>query len=370
MVDNRKKILILIASLWAFFMPAAMFSAVKYATDRLEKIASRLDIAPRLEQGDTAFSYQNLQVHALKAGDEVKHIGYRLFVQDERRWFDLPVFDFLERSVLEADIPGILDDVTVERSLEEDGVQYANGNLRTLLTVAPDTTLSLVIENPDGRNYLLRWTDAAGEMVYAITFPIFYDLLHGTEMTENERRLWEGLSSNSIEQRDTLIVDASMLMQDADSLVRVFEGEQYYFPENNSNRYYEYVDSARFRLICNERHPLYSLANLVTSTEIENGYQVKVRLIGYDYSDRFFNMPLSEFVDYFIKNGCKPFFGVIDADEKKITALLTMKNEKEGYCHNIRLTAPADIMRIENGEITARITPYIPISRILSLFDD
>lgn len=370
MADNRSKILIIVASLWAFFVPATMFPAIRYATDRLEKIASRLDIGQRLENGDTAFTYRDFAVHALITAGEVKHIGYRLFVKDERRGFNLPVFDFLERSVLEADLPDILKDVTVERSLEEDGVEYAGGNLRTLLTVAPDTTLSLVVENPDGRNYLLRWTDSVGKMVYAITFPIFYDLLHGTEMTENERRLWEGLSTNYIEQRDTLLVDASMLTQDADSLVRVFEGEQYYFPENNSNRYYEYVDSAQFRLICSERHPLYSLANLVTSTEIENGYQVKVRLIGYDYSDRFFNMPLSEFVDYFIKNGCKPFFGVIEADEKKITALLTMKNEKEGYCHNIRLTAPADIMQIENGEIAARITPYIPISRILSLFDD
>lgn len=351
-------------------LPATMLPVVNYATDRLELIASKLRIDDAIGRGDTTFTHNGCPVHVIKDSGIVTHIGYRLFVNNERELFDLPVFDFLERSALEADLPGILKDVTVERSLEEDGVRYANGDLRSLLTVAPDKTLSLAIENPDGRNYLLRWTDAAGNVAYAVTFPIFYDLLHGTEMKENERRLWKGLSQHSIVHRDTLRVDASMLVESPDSAVMVLEGDQYYFPDNNSNRYYESVDSATFKLVCSDDHPLYSLANLVTSTEIVNNYKVRVRLVGYDYSDRYFTMPLSEFVDYFIGKGCKPYFGVIEADSKKITALLTMKNEKEGYCHNIRLTAPTSIILIENGEITARITPYIPISRILSLFDD
>ncbi len=351
-------------------LPATMLPNVEYATDRLERIATMLNIKQGIERGDTAFFHKSLPVHVIMRGTTVDHIGYRLFVNGERKWFDLPVFDFLERSALEADIPGILKDVTVERSLEEDGVRYANGNLHSLLKVASDTTLSLAIECPDGRNYLLRWTDGNGDVAYAITFPIFYDLLHGTEMKENERRLWEELSQHSIVHRDTLKVDASMLIESPDSAIMVLEGDQYYFPENNSNRYYVPVDSGMFKLVCSDDHPLYSLANLVTSTEIVNNYKVRVRLVGYDYSDRYFTMPLSEFVDYFIDKGCKPYFGVIEADEKKITALLTMKNEKEGYCHNIRITAPTSIIDIENGEITARITAYIPISRILSLFDD
>ncbi len=370
MVVDHRKILSILTSLWVIFLPATMLPNVRYATNRLERIATLLKIDNAIGKGDTLFTHNNRQVYVARNGDIVNHIGYRLFINGERELLDLPVFDFLERSVLEADIPGILKDVTVERSLEEDGVKYANGNLRTLLDVAPDTSLILAIENPDGRNYLLRWTDQNNEMVYAVTFPIFYDLLHGTDMTENEYRLWEGLSGNSIVRRDTLQVDASMLVETPDSAVMMLEGEQYYFPENNSNRYYEAIDSVNVKLVCSEKHPLYSLANLVTSTEIENGYQVRVRLVGYDYSDRYFTMPLSEFIDYFLKQGCKPFFGVIEADDKKITALLTMKNEKEGYCHNIRLTAPSSIMNIENGEINARITPYIPISRILSLFDD
>ncbi|MCM1332956.1 MAG: hypothetical protein NC248_10145 [Bacteroides sp.] len=370
MVVDRRGILLILTSLWAVMLPATMLPVVNYATDRLERIASMLRIGAAVERGETDFTHNGNQVRVVRNNDVVTHIGYSLFVNNERELFDFPVFDFLERSALEADLPGILKDVTVERSLEEDGVRYANGDLRSLLTVAPDKTLSLAIENPDGRNYLLRWTDAAGNVAYAVTFPIFYDLLHGTEMKENERRLWEGLSRHSIVHRDTLQVDASMLIESPDSAVLVLEGDQYYFPENNSNRYYESVDSATFKLVCSADHPLYSLANLVTSTEIVNNYKVRVRLVGYDYSDKYFTMPLSEFVDYFISKGCKPYFGVIEADDKKITALLSMKNEKEGYCHNIRLTAPSSIINIENGEITARITPYIPISRILSLFDD
>lgn len=369
MVVNKRYIGLIFASLWVALLPPTMLSRLRYSTDRLERIATMLKIEDGIESGRT-MDHNGHRLNVTVRDGEVEHIGYRLFVNGERERLGLPVFDFLERSVLEADIPGLLKDVTTERSLEEDGVKYAGGDLRTLLRVAPDTTLNLSVENPDGRNYLLRWSSAENGMVYAVTFPIFYDLLHGTEMVENERRLWEGLSQHSIVGRDTLAVDVSMFPEPCDSMVWVLEGEQYYFPENNSNRYYETVDTVEFKLICSDRHPLYSLANLVTSTEIVNDYKVRVRLVGYDYSDRYFTMPLSEFVDYFLRRGCKPYFGVIEAGDKKITALLTMKNEKEGYCHNIRLTAPSDIIDIRGGEITARITPYIPISRILSLFDD
>lgn len=369
MVVNRRNIGLIVASLWVALLPSTMLSRLRYSTDRLERIATMLKIEDSIGR-DSTIEYKGRALNVIVNGDEVEHIGYRLFVNGERERLGLPVFDFLERSVLEADIPGLLNGVTVERSLEEDGVQWAGGDLRTLLTVAPDKTLSLAIENPERKNYLLRWSSDTNEMVYAVTFPVFYDLLHGTEMVENERRLWEGLSQHSIVGRDTLAVDVSMFPEPVDPMVWVLEGEQYYFPENNSNRYYETVDTVEFKLICSDRHPLYSLANLVTSTEIVNDYKVRVRLVGYDYSDRYFTMPLSEFVDYFLRRGCKPYFGVIEAGDKKITALLTMKNEKEGYCHNIRLTAPSDIIDIRGGEITARITPYIPISRILSLFDD
>ena len=76
-----------------------------YATDRLELIASKLRIDDAIGRGDTTFTHNGCPVHVIKDSGIVTHIGYRLFVNNERELFDLPVFDFLERSALEADMP-------------------------------------------------------------------------------------------------------------------------------------------------------------------------------------------------------------------------------------------------------------------------
>ncbi len=47
-----------------------------------------------------------------------------------------------------------------------------------------------------------------------------------------------------------------------------------------------------------------------------------------------------------------------------------MRNAPEGYCHIIKITAPVSSIGNEDGEFKARMNPFIPISKISSLFDD
>ena len=65
-------------------LPATMLPVVNYATDRLELIASKLRIDDAIGRGDTTFTHNGCPVHVIKDSGIVTHIGYRLFVNNER----------------------------------------------------------------------------------------------------------------------------------------------------------------------------------------------------------------------------------------------------------------------------------------------
>ncbi|MDE5922140.1 MAG: hypothetical protein K2G79_01465, partial [Muribaculum sp.] len=138
-----------------------------------------------------------------------------------------------------------------------------------------------------------------------------------------------------------------------------------------SNRYYRLAEDSDslFVPIYTGDYPLESLATLLVTGTMPNDFLFEMKIDGYNMLPTV-TVPVNAALDYFRRCGCVPFFGVGDFTDPVATCYLVMRNLSEGYCHLMRVTANVSELDSRKGTMACRLTPYIPMSRVASLFDD
>lgn len=325
-----------------------------------------------LDEGDhvARFSYKDKPVTVSVRNGAVTHIGYAVFSAPHREAAYTPAFDVVERLAL-LNVLKLDDKRSALRMLTDVGGDVRKGSLAMLPKLYGDTLMSVSVRNIDGKLYRLRWA-RDGKDVVDIVIPYTYSLLHGTDMEEDEENLVRDLEK-AIATADTSMFVATTVTRD-DLLLDfptwrfILPGDAYYFDSFNSNRYYTKVDSVTFAPIFDERFPVESMANVVNSMEVPNDLSVSLKIIRYNYKNTTMDIPLSVLVKYCLDNGCRPYFGLISMDSECKQFMLLMRNEAEGYCHIIKIVA--NTPEGKPYSLIARLNPYIPISKIVSLFAD
>lgn len=344
----------------------------RYNTDLLERMAEALSqkqIIMQWEEGehDDKLSYRGKPLTVIIADGEVQHIGYRLFNAEERRKMPSPVYNFIERYALALDLP-LKREKTDTRQIAEDHISFSTGTFSSLFGTKQD----LAIEMHDGRDYTVSWKEQ-GKTSCCMNFPADYTLLHGSEMMENERRLSSQILRHKVRNDSVApVVTRKQLMPTWQNNYFILSGESYYMDQLNTNLYYERISEREdaFRLVYNERYPLESLANLFTTTWIPNSFILGITLCKYGHSKESFEVPLTQWTDYCLKQGCKPYFGVISYDGETATCSLIMRNEACGYNHILKASMPMEQFPERRGLITARLYAYVPTYNIKYLFEE
>lgn len=315
-------------------------------------------------------SYKGLPITVSVRNGKVTHLGFSVFGAEHRAMAYSPAFDVVERLALINKLK-LTNRRSASRMLEDVGGEMRIGSLSLLPTLFADTLTTVSVRNINGKYYKLKW--ARGDKdVAEVLIPYTYSLLHGTEMEEDEENLLEDLLQAKDNADSAMFVTSTVTRDDLVSLFPtgyyLLPGEAYYFDSFNANRYYTNIDSLTYAPICDERYPVETMANITTCMEVPNDLSVTVKVIRYDYKNTVIELPLSVMVNYFLQKGCKPFFGVISQSEDSKQYELLMRNEPEGYCHLIKLVehTPEGVP----STLSARLTPYIPISKIAALFGD
>lgn len=372
MTQKFKITMLLCLSLW---IPTSIVRAHinAYATDQLQEMSQVMNLSTQLDslsQNDTLYiKHQDKHVVVHTKNGKVKHIGYCIFTQEQRSLMQSPVFDFLERYVLALDLP-LKRVKPINNQLAEDGISFSGGEISSMPKLYNDSTLNLSINLIEGKKYNVTW-EKENILYFSIEFPASYDLLHGTEMSENERRLAEDLQSAPKPDCKPTPVTKEQLFPNFYINYYILPGESYYFDNLNSNKYYELDSLFNYSPIFSPNYPIESISNLFITNEIDCNYDINVTLKQYGFKQAKLTIPVNNFVNYFIEQGCKPFFGLKEYTDKKIVGLLIMLNQAEGYCHTIRITADSDILEDETSKaFQARIVSYIPISRIKTLYEE
>ncbi len=364
---------ILLTALCVGELTGGVMAQRAYRTDLLERMATAMQLSSRLDPLDDGMyyrciSYQGKPLTVFVRNNRIEHIGYTLFSMDQRSALHTPVFDFIERYWLELNVP-VKREKSLERKMAEDDFSFEKGSFASFQSIQQDTTLRIDVTNKDGKRYLVSWYKEEG-LFCSVAFPVDYDLLNGSEMLENERRIASEIGLAALLPVEPLLVNPENLLPAYGEDYLILPGESYYLDELNTNKYVEPDSSGTYRLIYRSAYPVESLANLLTTAQIDNQFMLTIRLKKYGYSEELLNVPLNRWTSYCLTNGCKPFFGVISLNDTTAVCELLMRNTDQGYNHVMKLTIDITQLDERKGIIHARLNSYVPTSKIKYLFDE
>ena len=315
-------------------------------------------------------------------------------------------YRFIESYVAEA-AAGIPADRTLEEKLFQDEVIVEGGSILELparvaavgpLTAPDGSPLTVSVATRLGKHYRVEWRDTLGNQVFALAFPIDHLLLTRQTPALRETRLLSALRSlNSPRLSQTshlsqISQHSQPLEQGARGVSRaknqppskglnpkpstltpsspvIVPGDCLFSPDINNHLYLSPLDS--LPLVSPALYPVETLSNLITTAEIPNDLTVDLSYISLDREKIIIPVPLNPLLRYFRDEGCTLYFGFSEArPDGRHTCLLMAANPAEGYCHSLRLRLSRETIDSLSGPVDGRLTAYVPLSRILSLFDE
>lgn len=357
---------------------AASGALVSYDADCLERIVGELgyDFTPGVDwaAADTtvALDYRGRRVRIDVASGRVVHVGYRLFSAEQRQAMPYtPLFNFLERYSLDADLRG-KNKKPVAKMLAEDGITCSPAGFAKLPAVASNPAAAVAVAEMGGQRYRVEWQSPDAADSYFVELPIDYDLLHGVDMLERERRLLTDL------QAWPAPADAPPApLRSRKGMVAMFTkgyyilpGDSYLLDNLTTNAYYwrSIEADTLYVPIYDREYPMESLATLLLRpAAVAANFMLDVKVDCYGHAP-VVRVPLAAALDYFRARGCTAYFGVSDYQEPTATCYLVLRNALEGFCHLLRVTADTSLLDARAGTLTARLTPYIPMARVAQLF--
>lgn len=357
-------------------MPLGIWAQDRYRTDLLGLIAKKTGICQQidtLKDGEyTQFTdYKSDPVTIIVEKGRITHIGYSLFSKQQRKGFGADICNFIERYLLELEIP-TNENFTILQRMKEDGVKVIKGNmeLKDLRQLCADTTVCINLQNLNEQTYTMGWRKDS-TWLYILSFPIEYDLMFGTDMDERELRLLKELSYSEIHNDSLIESEQKDLVKAWQDNYYTLKGDSYLLANLNSNLYFTKNGEEKYIPIYNNLYPIESLANLLTSNLIDNDYTLEIMLRKYGFKTDTINVPLKQWISFCKDSGCKPFFGIISFEKDGITTCeLIMHHDKMGYNHIMKLAFPMSNFESRKGRISARLNSYVTSSRIKNLFDD
>ena len=346
----------------------------RYQTDMLARMAEALQMQTLLDTLGSGIhiaqqTYKGKPLCVIVNDGEVEHIGYAIFPEEMREGAPSPVYNFLERYALQASLP-LKRNKTIERQMYEDEVTFTKGNMATLSTLWGKENLEFSLENVQRRICRATWIQD-GNVLCSVSFPVSYNLYHGTDLVENQRRLIEDLQQASVTSiNDDEPITKELLSKILEPNYFLLKGDSMYVASLNSDKYYVKGENDEYSLLFSDKHPVESFANLLTTNSISNDIQASIKLVLYDFKSETINIPLVNMLNYFKKKGCKAYFGVIQSGKERHTAELLLLNRDEGYCHTLKLNFSTSNVTTRSGSISGRMNCYVPISKIKFLFEE
>ena len=352
----RRYIAILLLAL-AGLVPAG---AATFATQRLQAVAKALQL-PGLEQlKPGTYTHYQYRQHALtvrvNGHGEVEHIGLCLFPQWRRDAAVSPIYDFLERSLLERLLPNL--DEGVRFKLAGEQMVFVKGSPQTALAIDTTHANGFGEERIDFRTYRVTW-QKEGKECLVVSFPMDYQMLSGCDAIELDSRFMRQLrrfKPHSYQPRQFDFPEhTSTYVAAGDTfLIRGFHNELYY--ENRDGTW----------LLADGNDPSYrTLSNMLLSMDFAGSPTLTVSLDQLSDEKTPLTVPYKHFLQLCIDEGCTPFFGIKDKTPEGYKATVLMTNERAGYVHLMSVTVPLSTVENKgNGPVRGYLYVYIPMHNV------
>ena len=334
--------------------------AVNFATDRLQTMAKCLSLqqldtlAPNIHT--TAYRYQKhpVRVCVNKYG-EVCHIGLKLFADEVYAHKTTPIYDFLERDMLERMLPHYDDQLSYLLSNEH--LYFMKGSARTGLSI--DGSEEFTEERIDFKRYKATWK-RNGETILDILFDMDFQMLSGCNAMELERRYVERLKRFIPALRT--IPQPKLTSEES---IYVVGGDSLYIKEMNNSIYYERNEQGDWLLTDSPRKPKQTLSNMLLSPSFPRPVSLQLQLKRYTYEEDHMQLPYATWLCLGLEEGCRPYFGVKYKTEAYYEGTVILANPSGGYAHLLSIAVP--MVALEGSEpanVDGRLYLYIPLHNV------
>lgn len=355
----RRKLTIV---LW--LLAAQVCTANPYYCARLSKMAKAAGLAlpDTMEanaNNDTAYAFKGkpLRIRTNDLGD-ISHIGYKLFNnQLMEAYGPSPVFDFMERYLLELDLPQ--DDKTLQQRMEVDNVVISEGNAGMLRLVDENTPFS--IEAMKRRAYRVTWTVKGQPLT--LGFQADCQLMQGCDVVEKEANLVRDMPRcTAVKAGDILATWKDAKASVAGDVKMLDDGR--YLSNLISRKLFMRSIHGKDELLCTRKSVAASASNIMLTGLAAKAIPMTLAVDRYGYNTDTIMVTLQQFVAFCHREGCKAYMGVKSISDKELQGTLFILNEALAYNHVLSFAFPLGLLQGRDEPIAAKVYAYIPLQNV------
>lgn len=289
---------------------------------------------------------------------------FHLFSDEVKNDNPSVVYDFLERYLYETDSI-MKEGVDVSQKLYDDKVLFTNGDASVACNITPEMPFNM--SSTENKYYEVAWTDAAGETVLSMAFPMQYELLLGKPKIELEKTIKDEIYAaegfNLVESPETATEkqeDGCMMTQPV---------ENYYVNSLNTATYYRSTAAGSLRPVFDDADKWHSAANLFLGCiDKAEQYTLYVEQNVYGFKKQSFTMKLSQWLAYCQSMKLKLFFTVEEERKDGLKALVIAQSEDLNFNHMMSITIPDTFVSNPKSMIKATLNAYIPTQNVKNLY--
>lgn len=346
----------------------SIYAQSEFSSEHLKETAINIGLShlDTLKCGDNMVVLGKDTIIVRKNEDGViDHIGKQLFPIMAREKNPLPVYDYMEYVYL-----NYLLNKNGNKLLFKD-VAFIKGGWKELASVTPNDQCN--ITNIDNKAFQIEWKKDDKALV-SVLIPIRYDVLSNMSRTEMQNAFIQGEKKTIVKLSDEQISqDTAKLTKTlvGDTEILYYKGKSY-LNEKITNNYYLVSNDSLLTPITDKDMPMESIANIMvlpSSKQIGN-YKAKIRYLLSNNKIVEQTTTIRQIIDYAMKQGCKPYFGLEGIKDGVINFSLFLYNENSGYDHIFRLSCKTEEIGTDALTFTGRGSLYAPTTNVKSLYSD
>ena len=333
-----------------------MAAQTTFSTVRLKQMAEKLNLAqldtlkPSVLTDSYTFKGNKLHVATNKQG-AICHIGYAMVNPALRNAEQLPLLNFVERYLLELDLPS---DFSRGVRLNRDKVEYkAAANVVPSSIGYNDGFAYQVIEL---KSYRVTW-ERDGKPLLTLAFPMDAQLLLGCNAIELERNLVKNLSLTPNVKTKLSEISEEALKGRSDS----------YLDPLITNKIYANKKGGKYELVYNNSNIHQSVCKFALTGYSPSVIPLNLTVDLYGYNKKELQLTYPQLIRFLKEEGCSIYFGIKTRSETMVEGTLFAVQKNLGYCHVVKLDIPTSIFNAQPiGKVSARIYAYIPQHNVSS----
>lgn len=367
-----KRALIIVCLL---YLTAPSFCQTKgeeaFYSQRLRKIASQIALDSSIIHKDTIILAENFSDHpiSVKVVDgKIVNIGFNIFDQHIKENISENICDFIERYSLEMLLPEE-DGLTMENKIGNDNVVIHKGSFKALIKANDSLDVFL---NSYGDNYNFK-CHSGNDVILDMTFPNQYTLLIGANQVELENIFIRELKKSNPDYRKSMNISPDNLVPTVHKGIFMYEKGHYLIDTIISSLYFtnDTSDSIpRHHLVFSPEYPLESFYNLMSTTEIENQYQIDLYVKKKIYDQDFVSCTIPQWLDFCFSDNCTPYIGIESFDNRIIKATIIMVNQIHNYNHVCLAYFDVNTIPQKKGSFKMTVHPYVPTHNVSNLYNE